>query len=169
MLLRLEFVMPDLRLAGSLLRATPFIGDGLVALTELIPQSDSQGVLKPLFSTEPDAMQRVKNAAIIGGGGALASAGTLGLDAIPALAEFAGTLGEGLGAPKGPETINESVGCAPALNVEHYLRSVAYGTNHKASNQAIRKAGERCNQFLTKTVDEAAARPRFGGLVMPVN
>lgn len=144
----IEKVAPNIRIAGKLLRAIPFVGDAAVAATELIPQSDAQGIFKPFFSEETDAMQRAKNAALVGGGGLAASALTGGADAIPAVAELVGIVGEGAGAPKGPQMLNNMVGCSPALNVEHYLRSGAYGAKHGASNEIIRKAGERCNAAI---------------------
>jgi len=141
-------VAPNIRIAGKVLRAIPFVGDAAVAATELIPQSDAQGPLKPFFSEETDPLQRAKNAALIGGGGLGASALTAGADAIPAVTELIGIVGEGLGTPKGPQMLNDMVGCSPALNVEHYLRSGSYGGKHRASNEIIRKAGERCNAAI---------------------
>ena len=60
--------------------------------------------LYPIFltldSVEPPTEQDVRNAVIIGGGGLAASLATGGLDAVPAVIEFAGDVGESLGLPK---------------------------------------------------------------------
>ena len=73
---------------------------------------------------EPSLEQRIRNAVIIGGGGALASLLTGGVDAYPAMAEFLGHTGEVLDIKKTP--IDPVFQAAPVLNVENYLREYAY-------------------------------------------
>ena len=97
------------------LKVLPFIGD-LINVGAYLTDS-----------SEPSEEQRIRNAIIIGGGGALASLATGGLDAIPAVIEFAGDAGETLGLPK---TDAEPVfQAAPLLNIENYLREYAYSMN----------------------------------------
>ncbi len=94
------------------LKVLPFIGDAINFGAYLAD------------SSEPSLEQRIRNAIIIGGGGALASLATGGLDAVPAAIEFAGDVGETLGLPK---TDAEPVfQAAPLLNIENYLREYAY-------------------------------------------
>ena len=73
---------------------------------------------------EPSLEQRVRNAVLIGGGGALASLLTGGADAYPAVAELLGHFGEELDIKKTP--IDPVFQAAPVLNVENYLREYAY-------------------------------------------
>lgn len=62
------------RLAGKFLKQVPFAGDIVVGFSELYNPA------------EADAYQRVLNALLVGGGGALASAASGGLDFIPGIA-----------------------------------------------------------------------------------
>ena len=145
----------------KLLQAIPFAGDIVIGATELIPQDAVPiDAIKPLFSPEPDAGQRLRNAISVGGGGFGASALTGGLDAVPAIAEITGVAGEAIGAPKGPQALNDLVGCSPALNVEHYLRSASYAGRNTESNQIIRKAGERCMNVIRNSQRPATLMPR---------
>lgn len=142
--------MPPRSIVKKVVKAVPFVGDAAVAVMEAVPQSAVGGpdFVRGLFSEEKDPGQRFLNTVIQGGGGAAASVVTGGADAVPALVELTGYLGEGLGAPKGPKALNDAVGCAPMLNVEHHLRNASYGGNHEATKEIIRLAGERCNRLL---------------------
>jgi hypothetical protein len=93
-------------------RALPFIGDA----------SNFVGYL--LDSQEPSLEQRIRNAVIIGGGGALASVLTGGLDAIPAYVQLAGNLGQTYNVRKTP--INPVFEVAPVFDPNNYLREYAY-------------------------------------------
>jgi len=135
-----------LRLAGQVtkpvLRAVPFAGDALVGISELIN------------SNEPDVGQRIINAAVIGGGGAAASLAVAGTDAIPAVAE-----GIYQGRPTGPEKLQQLQKCAPALNVENYLRNLSYSagefigksnpSERDITRQLISEAAKQCGAFVT--------------------
>ena len=107
----------------------PFVGDALNIGVELYNPS------------EPDLLQRMKNALFVSGGGAAASFLTGGADAIPAFAELAGVVGEDFGAPKGPKAVNDAISKAPLYNVEHYLRLAAYGGRHEPTEKILKKAG----------------------------
>ena len=127
----------------------PFVGDALNIGVELFNPS------------EPDPIQKMKNALFVSGGGAAASLLTGGADAIPAFMELAGVVGEDFGAPKGPKAVNDAISKAPAFNVEHYLRLAAYGGRHEPTEEILKKAGHP-GAFIAD-VD----RPRPGGLIMP--
>jgi|TARA_R100000084_G_C4632485_1_gene139124 hypothetical protein len=73
---------------------------------------------------EPSPEQRFRNAVIIGGGGALASLATGGLDVIPAIVQGLGEAGEAFGLPK--TDADPLFQAAPLLNVENYLREYSY-------------------------------------------
>ena len=94
------------------LKALPYVGDLINFGAYLVD------------SNEPSPEQRLRNALIIGGGGALASLATGGLDAIPALMELAGDFGEALDVKKTP--VDPAFQAAPILNVENYLREYSY-------------------------------------------
>ena len=107
------------RMAGSdpsftrrFLKVLPFIGDAINVGAYLAD------------SSEPSLEQKIRNAIIIGGGGALASLATGGLDAIPAVIEFAGDVGESYGLPK--TDLEPVFQAAPLLNIENYLREYSY-------------------------------------------
>ena len=90
-------------------KTIPILGDALNYGTEL---NDS---------SEPSRRQRELNALLVGGGGALASVLTGGMDAIPVLAEIAHdeTVKAGL-------TPEQKVNVGKLLNVENYLRELSY-------------------------------------------
>jgi len=143
-----------IRMAGGnvfkkALSKLPFVGDALNIGVELFNPS------------EPDPIQKMKNALFVSGGGAAASLLTGGADAIPAFMELAGVVGEDFGAPKGPKAVNDAISKAPAFNVEHYLRLAAYGGRHEPTEEILMKAGHP-GGFIAD-VD----RPRPGGLIMP--
>ena len=143
-----------IRMAGGnvfrrALSKLPFVGDALNIGVELFNPS------------EPDPIQKMKNALFVSGGGAAASFLTGGADAIPAFMELAGVVGEDFGAPKGPKAVNDAISKAPAYNVEHYLRLAAYGGRHAPTEEILKKAGHP-GGFIAD-VD----RPRPGGLIMP--
>jgi|TARA_R100001460_G_scaffold19953_1_gene41375 hypothetical protein len=110
---------------------------------------------------EKDIIQKLKNAAFVGGGGLVASGLTGGADAIPAFMELAGVLGEDFGAPKGPKAVNDAFTKAPALNIEHYLRLAAYGGRHKPTEEILEAAGHPGG--FKRQIDI----PRPSGLIMP--
>ena len=123
-----------IRMAGGgpfkkVLSGLPFVGDAMNIGFELFNPS------------EPDLLQKMKNALFVSGGGAAASFLTGGADAIPAFVELAGVLGEDFGAPKGPKAVNDAISKAPAYNVEHYLRLAAYGGRHAPTEEILKKAG----------------------------
>lgn len=93
------------------------------ALTKFIPLLGDlyQGYVELTNPTEPKLGQKLLNAAVIGGGGALASAATGGIDQYLAFPDIIGTAGKGLGLPENPDYDK-----AAAANVEHYLREAAY-------------------------------------------
>lgn len=93
------------------------------ALTKFIPFLGDlyQGYVEVTNPTEPKLGQRLLNAAVVGGGGALASAATGGIDQYIAIPDIIGTVGKGLGLPENPDYDK-----AAAANVEHYLREAAY-------------------------------------------
>jgi hypothetical protein len=93
------------------------------ALTKFIPLAGDlyQGYVELTNPTEPRLGQRVLNAAVVGGGGALASTGTAGIDQYLAIPDIIGTVAEGVGADPNPDYDR-----AAALNIEHYLREAAY-------------------------------------------
>ena len=111
------------------LNKLPFVGDALDIGVELFNPS------------EPDPIQKMKNALFVSGGGAAASLLTGGADAIPAFMELAGVVGEDFGAPKGPKAVNDAISKAPKYNVEHYLRLAAYGGRHAPTEEILKKAG----------------------------
>ena len=90
-------------------KTVPILGDVMNYGTELLDPS------------EPSQRQRELNALLVGGGGALASVLTGGLDAIPVIAEIAHDQGvkDGL-------TPEEEVNIGKLLNVENYLRELSY-------------------------------------------
>jgi hypothetical protein len=129
------------RMAGSagfqdrLLRALPFIGDAIVAISEA---ADVEG--------EPNPFQRMLNAGVIAGGGALVSAGTVGMDMIPQVAEYMGTYAtdrenEGYNVPDWPIG-TEFTKIAPLLNADNYLRLLAYGGKHEPTLRKLDRALE---------------------------
>lgn len=126
------------RMAGEptvlkkILNATPFLGDAYVVGSELFNPD------------EPDPLQRIRNAVIVGGGGLAASALTGGLDAIPQGLELLGIAGQafedrGWDVPD-PPVLHDLVKAAPAFNVEHFLRKFAYGGNHPPTDAYLREA-----------------------------
>lgn len=119
-------------------QSLPVVGDAANFLMYLYPDFFNSGFSKP--PTEQD----VRNAVIIGGGGLAASLATGGLDAVPAVIEFAGDVGKSLGLPK---TDAEPVfQAAPLLNIENYLREYAYSmdpeTNIPESEDKLRRYKE---------------------------
>ena len=141
-----------IRMAGSgafkkALGELPFVGDLINVGVELFNPS------------EPDQIQKMKNALFVSGGGAAASLLTGGADAIPAFMELAGVVGEDFGAPKGPKAVNDAISKAPAYNVEHYLRLAAYGGRHAPTEEILKKAGHQ-GGFTDQTTG-------LGTLVMP--
>lgn len=71
--------------------------------------------------SEPSRQQRELNALLVGGGGAVASLLTGGLDAIPGYAQVATEVGQDAGIV--PE---EELNVGKLLNVENYLRELSY-------------------------------------------
>mgnify|MGYP003138856193 CR=1 FL=1 len=70
---------------------------------------------------EPSRQQRELNALLVGGGGAVASLLTGGLDAVPAYAQLATDINQEAGiVPK------EELNVGRLLNVENYLRELSY-------------------------------------------
>lgn len=149
-----------IRFAGQvgkkLVKAIPFAGDIYATGYELFNER------------EPNPVQRAVNALIVGGGGAAASAGSGGLDAVPAFIELSKYLTEGAnaryGTSLGPKNLQQLQGCSPALNVEHYLRSASYLGQKPEYNDVIKSALSECHGIV-KNIEN---KPRFGGLVMPV-
>ena len=144
-----------IRMAGGsvfkkALSKLPFVGDALNIGVELFNPS------------EPDPIQKMKNALFVSGGGAAASLLTGGADAIPAFMELAGVVGEDFGAPKGPKAVNDAISKAPAYNVEHYLRLAAYGGRHKPTEEILKKAG-----YSGDFNDLSEMPTGLGTLVMP--
>lgn len=129
----------------------PFVGDAFSVAAELFNPE------------EADLGQRVRNAAIVGGGGVAASALTAGVDAIPQIVdlvtEFTGKVG--------PQQIRDIQGCAPALNVERHLRDLSrrVGTGkatefYKGQMQAALK---QC-QSAARTTAKDYVRMGAGGI-----
>ena len=144
-----------IRMAGGspfkkALKGLPFVGDAMNIGFELFNPS------------EPDLLQKMKNALFVSGGGAAASFLTGGADAIPAFVELAGVLGEDFGAPKGPKAVNDAISKAPAYNVEHYLRLAAYGGRHAPTEEILKKAGHPGG-----FTDQSEMPTGLGTLVMP--
>jgi hypothetical protein len=108
----------------------PFIGDAINFGAYLID------------SKEPSLEQRVRNAVLVGGGGAAASALTGGLDAVPALVELFGDLGQELNVKKTP--VDPVFQVASPLNVENYLREYAYSMD---PNRQIPESEDRLRRF----------------------
>ena len=118
------------------LKSLPVIGDAANFLFYLYPEFLESG-----FNRRPTE-QDVRNAVIIGGGGLAASLATGGLDAVPAVIEFAGDVGESLGLPK---TDAEPVfQAAPLLNIENYLREYAYSMD---PNQRIPESEDKLRRY----------------------
>jgi len=65
--------------------------------------------------------QRALNAAVVGGGGILASMATGGIDQYAAIPDIVGSIGDAADFPENPDYDR-----AAALNIEHYLREAAY-------------------------------------------
>ena len=128
-----ERTVSPLELAGGLLvgNAVRLAGspDFLKKFSRSLPiLGDLYNVGYYLFDPdEPSLEQRIRNSVIIGGGGALASLATSGLDAIPVVMQTAGELGEEYDVKKTP--IDPAFQAAPLLNVENYLREYAYSMN----------------------------------------
>jgi hypothetical protein len=153
-----------IRLAGSnplvqrLLKALPYAGDVTAGLLELANQD------------EPDEIQRLKNAAVVGGGGALASTATFGMDFIPQVLEAVGNYAADREATGEVEFVDPYPGlhqlikAAPAFNPENYLRNLAYGGEHPESQEAIEKGFEEAGVLLEEA-RKAGARPAT--LIMP--
>jgi len=91
-------------------KGVPLAGDALNVGLELAD-----------YAAEPSRKQRELNALLVGGGGALASAITGGLDFIPAAMEMAQSGAQGAGIV--PE---DDVNVGALLNVENYLRELSY-------------------------------------------
>jgi len=111
-------------------RALPFIGDA----------SNFVGYL--LDSQEPSLEQRIRNAVIIGGGGAAASVLTGGLDAIPAYVQLAGELGQTYNVRKTP--IDPVFQVAPVFDPNNYLREYAYSMD---PNKQIPESEDKLRRF----------------------
>ena len=144
-----------IRMAGGsvfkkALSKLPFVGDALNIGVELFNPS------------EPDPIQKMKNALFVSGGGFAASYLTGGADAIPAFMELAGVVGEDYGAPKGPKAVNDAISKAPLYNVEHYLRLAAYGGRHEPTEKILKKAGHPGG-----FTDQSEMPTGLGTLVMP--
>ena len=92
------------------MRAMPIIGDALSVGFELINP------------TEPDLLQKVQNAAIIGGAGLGVTAATGGLDAIP---QFIDIISRQTGI-QGPEKLQQLQRCMTAVSPNRHLEEVAY-------------------------------------------
>ncbi len=90
-------------------KTIPIIGDAMNYGTELVDPS------------EPSRRQRELNALLVGGGGALASVLTGGMDAIPVGIEVAHHQLVNAGV-----TPEEEINVGKLLNVENYLRELSY-------------------------------------------
>ena len=153
-----------IRLAGSsplfqrVLKALPYAGDLFAAGVELVNQD------------EPDEIQRLKNAAVVGGGGALASTASLGMDFIPQVLEAVGKYAAEREATGEIEFVDPYPGlhqlikAAPAFNPENYLRNLAYGGEHPESQKAIEKGFEEAG-ILLEEARNTGVRPAT--LMMP--
>lgn len=117
------------------------------ALTKFIPLAGDlyQGYVELTNPTEPRLGQRVLNAAVVGGGGALASAATGGIDQYLAIPDIAGTVGESLDLAENPDYDK-----AAALNIEHYLREAAYKLGALGETAGL--------PYLTGTIPEEDAK-----------
>lgn len=154
----------EIRLAGSnplfqrLLKALPYAGD------------IGAGILELTNSKEPDRIQRLKNAAVVAGGGALASSATFGMDFIPQVLDAIGSYAadrEATGEVEfvdPPYGLHQLIKAAPAFNPENYLRNLAYGGEHPESQEAIEKGFEEAGVLLEGS-RKAGARPAT--LIMP--
>ena len=117
------------------INALPFLGDAANALLYLYPDFLNSGFSRP--PTEQDK----RNALVIGGGGALASMATGGLDAIPAVVELFGDVGKDAGLP--PTDLDPVFQAAPLLNVENYLRELSYS----GSDENIPEEQDKLRRF----------------------
>jgi hypothetical protein len=139
------------RLAGSpefrkrFVRSLPLIGD--IANFESYLRDPS----------EPSLEQRVRNAVLIGGGGALASVLTGGWDALPALLQAFGEAGEAANLKKTP--INPVFEAAPVVNVENYLQEYAYSMD---PNREIPESKDSLRRFKKIFTDDL---PELEGIV----
>jgi len=155
----------EIRLAGrnpafrrALVKTIPYLGDAFAAGIELFNAKES------------DPIQRLKNAAVVGGGGALASTATSGMDFIPQVLEAVGKYAADREATGEMEFVDPYPGlhqlikAAPAFNPENYLRNLAYGGEHPESQEAIEKGFEEAGVLLEGS-RKAGARPAT--LIMP--
>ena len=149
----------EIRLAGkspafrrALMKSIPFLGDAYAAGLELFNPNES------------DPIQKLKNAAVVGGGGGLVSYATFGADFIPQVLDAIGSYAADREATGEVEFVDPYPGlhqlikAAPAFNPENYLRNLAYGGEHPESQEAIEKGFEEAGVLLEKT-RKAGARP----------